>query len=155
MRPSQHANLVANMTGHDYGEHQFAIWEDTSSSTGTVIANIRNALNSHFSAYGSWSVHAPTSSSDLVADVVADTWSAAHPQMTIQNVDTYYLTFWNKHTAKHYDTDYGYSESSPTIYVAEEWDHTENGASPYGDHKISASFDYSAIDHSPTAEIVW
>jgi hypothetical protein len=152
--PSATRNMVAGMTGTDYGEATFATWESTSSSTGTVISNISGALNTHFSTWGGWALHAPTSGSDLLSYVVTDV-NATHPQASIQNVQTSYLPFWNGYSAKHYDIAYGYNISSQLVTIGEEWNHVSNGVNPFGSHTISASTDYSAVHGSPSGQMVW
>jgi hypothetical protein len=153
--PSASRNMVYNMTGADYGEGQFATWENTSSIDGTAITNIKSALNTHFSSWSSWGLDAPASKTDLLADAITDTYYATHQQEMIQNVQTSYLSFWNGHSAKHYDDVYGYDQINSYIYVAEEWDHVEGSSSPYGKHIITATMDFNAVHGSPTAEVVY
>jgi hypothetical protein len=153
--PSATRNMVYNMTGRDYGEAQFASWENTSSSIGTYITDIRSALNNHFSTWGSWGLDLPASKTDLMADTITDTYYATHRQEMIQNVQTSYLSFWNGHSAKHYDDVYGYDQPNSYIFVAEEWDHVEGTSSPYGKHRITATMDFNAVHGSPSKEVVY
>lgn len=152
--PSSTRNMVITMGASDPGEHQLELWENTSSSNGTIFGNIVNTLNNHYGSYGTWSLHKPSSESNLLAVVATDTWYYRQP--LIQNVQTSYLPYWNGHSAKHYNMIYGYSYDTPQIYVDEEWNTAKNlvgtaaYGNPYGLHSPSLAHDYDAVIGSPS-----
>jgi hypothetical protein len=153
--PASTRNLVQMMTGTDYGEHQFEAWEGTSSVNGTAIGNIASTLNNHFGSYDTFAVTHPTSGALVLAD--AQTIVGEYSHEMVQNVLTNYLPFWGGHSAKHFDSVYGWSGSNVTI--GEEWDPPAIGlpvsyGNPYGSHSLAATTDYTAIANSPTGQFV-
>lgn len=153
--PSATRNMIYNFLGIDYGEHQFELWEGTSSSYGTNINSIASTLNTHFGSHGYWTTLAPSSASQLGNAINAD---ADAGQEEIQNVQTRYLPFWGNHITAHFDNAYVYAGGD--IYVAEEWDPPAIGLSepygnPFGFHAAPASSDYYAVHYSPSGRIVY
>ena len=153
--PSSTRNLIQTLTGVDYGEAQFASWENTNSNTGTAIGAIASTLNTHFGGWGSWTLYTPSSPANLVTATAEDTY--IHGTDLVQNVRTQFLSFWNKTPARHYDLIYGYTHNGSygEIYVGEEWDHPVNGGVVvFGPHRITALDDLDGIQNSPSHEIV-
>lgn len=159
--PSATRNIVAGMTGRDYGEGTIATWEGTTQSNGTYIGNISGTLNSKFGSSGtlyhgaSWGISKPASATDLRADVYADE-NSSHPHGTILGVKTNYYPFWGGYSADHYDTASGYDyRTSYTVTIAEEYNRSHNGVDPYGFHTVDSTQAYAAVNHSPPQELVW
>jgi hypothetical protein len=149
--PASSRNMIQDLTGHDYGEYQFEVWEGTSSSTGTPAGNIRNAFNNHFAGYDTWALYAPTSGYDLANTIGASVWYARHG--IILNVATQYLSFWSGHAARHYDYGYGWDKSGATaVNIAEEW---SGRTGTYGYHREPGSNAYNAVHFSPSGTVVW
>lgn len=143
--PSATRNMVAAMWKHkygaykDFGEHQFEVWEHTTRD-GTSSAEIRDALNAHFSQFGSWITYRPPDRDHYLSSVATDTYQYHQP--VIVNVQTGRLPFWNGHSVGHFDIDYGWDSTDPAhryISIGEEWDpiylfgHSDYG-NPYGKH---------------------
>jgi hypothetical protein len=153
--PASTRNMVQTMTGTDYGEHQFELWEGTTTS-GTSIGAISSTLNNHFGSWGGWKVYKPSSSSNLLSHVITDTLT--YHQGVVSNVYTGYLSFFNGHYLRHFDMLYGWGSSGSTVRVNEEWDpvYIYGSASyqPYGRHAEATSHVYNAIHNSPTQGIV-
>jgi len=131
-------------------------WENTDPNNGTYKSNIVSTLNSHYSNYGHWATYSPSGTTDLINQVKYDTYN--FQQMIIQNIDTGYLSFWNGHSLKHYDTLYGWG--SGQVKVDEEWDPvftwgSSSYGNPYGLHPTtSVTDDYHAISQGPSGLIV-
>jgi hypothetical protein len=159
--PSAARNMLKNLTGRDYGEAQLATWIGTTTD-GSSLEQIHNALKAHFPNKGSWARHRPGSVQALMDVVEADTYNNKHKRETIQNVNTGYLPFWHGHFTGHFDNSYGFDTGgSKYVYVAEEWDHqvqnTATGtyyAAPYGKHKVLASDLFAAIYYSIDHELI-
>lgn len=173
--PSATRNMVRAMTGHNYSEHDFAIWEDDDPGEGTVIGNIAATLNwgwghhdsqghPHFgTTYGSWHVHEPTSKLDLFGYIVSDTYN--YNQGLIQNVVTKYWAFYNNHNIHHYDVAIGYATESNhyNVRIAEEynpvftWGYLPSGYgthNPYGHHHVWLYNEWRAVHNSTSHRLV-
>lgn len=133
----------------DFGEHQFEIWEGTTTA-GTARANVATALNNNFPGWGSWRTYRPTDKTAYLSQVIVN---VGYHQSVIANVDTEEYSFWNHHALNHFDFVYGYDNTGSTkyLYVAEEFDvafsygHELGYGNPYGRHKEVLSKAYQAV----------
>jgi hypothetical protein len=153
--PAASRNVIQSLMGKDYGEAVFASWEHTSSTTGTSSAAIASALELHFGHIDSWSTTAPTSPTNLYAEVKLLVGGYHHG--TVQNVRTSYLPFWNGHATNHFNAAVGYTTS--TVTVGEEWWPAKIGLSsnygqPYGFHAVTPTADYNAIHYAPSHRFI-
>jgi hypothetical protein len=153
--PSATRNMVAamymNRYGYyqDFGEHQFEIWEGTTTQ-GTARANVAAALNNNFSGFGHWITTRPVDKDEYLSYAIYDT---QYHQSVIANIDTEFLDFWNDKALDHFDFVYGYDTTASTryLYIGEEWDPyfaygtTPKYGNPYGKHKEVLSHAYSAV----------
>lgn len=153
--PAATRNMVQTMTGADYGEHQFELWEGTTTD-GTDINAIASTLNNHFSSWGGWKVSRPTSSLNLLSYVITDTLT--YRQGIIPNVSTGSLSFFKGHDLRHFDMIYGWGSSGDHLGVNEEWDpvyiYGNADYQPYGQHDESRVYVFNAVYYSPTHSIV-
>ena len=161
--PSATRNMVSAMyksrngAYRDFGEHQFEIWERTTTS-GTARANVAATLNANFSSYGHWTSWRPANASAYYNAVKLDTYS--YQQSVIANVNTRPLKFFGGHDLDHFDIVYGYYLDGTTHYVriGEEWDPTYTyGPSdyhPYGHKTASLADAFDAIDNKAIHGIV-
>lgn len=147
--------------GHDGGRDDVseATWEyreHTSPSNGTSIDYIMRALNYYESAWGHWSLAEPASDADLYSIIATDVFST-HSQSSIQNVQARYLFMWHGYPAEHYDLAYGYNETNDYVAVADEWNHSVDAANdkPFGRWPVRTHEDLTAVQESPTREMVW
>lgn len=155
--PSATRNMVHAYNGTNYAEDTIAGWEATTSS-GTSTDNITKAMNAHIGG-SVWYTKVPVSSSDYLTYVKGDT---NLNQSITQNQATQWLPFWNGHAAGHFNNAYGYNTgTSPnSVYVAEEWDPTVNGAggsygNPYGYHLVDLNSAYNATHNSLSRALVY
>lgn len=154
-------NMTQTMTGKDHAEATFVGWEGIKPRIGLpTINNIADTLNNHFGKYGSWTTHAVTSANDYLAGIETDTWK--YHQAVIQDLNTYFFTFWGNHKLAHYDMVYGWNAKAGTVAIAEGWHPTwtfgqkpRNYPDPYGLHrKIPLQEAYNAVAHSATGRYV-
>ncbi|HEX2893771.1 MAG TPA: hypothetical protein VHO29_07185 [Marmoricola sp.] len=152
--PSATRNMVAAMYKHrdgaynDFGEHQFELWEGTTTS-GTSRANVAAALNNHFSSFGHWVTTRPADRDEYLSYVISDT---QYHQSVIANIDTEELSFFNGKALNHFDFVYGYDTTASTryLYIGEEWDPifiygSSSYGNPYGKHKEVLAHAYNAV----------
>lgn len=155
--PSATRNLLSAIGAPDPGEKSLENWEDTSSQTGTVFANIVRTLNGRYKNYGSWAGKKPDTPKKLLGRVVTDVFYYDMP--LVSNVQTRYLSFWNGHSAKHYNLISGYNTDSSKLRYAEEWNTTKNGVTgygnPYGYHMEPVANGWNALHFSPSQSITF
>jgi hypothetical protein len=153
-------NMTESMTGNDKGEAQFVTWEDITPGVGLPgMSHVASTLNNHYSNWGSWTTHAPSSTNDYLVGIAVDTYS--YGQAVIEDLQTSYLPYFNGKSLAHINMVYGWDSSANTVRIAEEWDPTwtfgaePSYGNPYGDHTaVPAGSAYQAVIHSANGQYV-
>jgi len=155
--PASTRNLVQMLTGTNNPEATYQSWEGTTTD-GTSISAIASTLNTHYGNWESWSVYHPTSASDLWNNMAIDLYS--YITSVVQNVNTYYLDYFNGASLAHFNTVYGWASYS-TLNIDEEWNTTMVFGSsawygnPWGLHTEDLNLDYAAVSNSISTDIVF